>query len=276
VIQRPDILHPITRAILEAGLRRKSVDAFDAFHRVAEARRAAEELFREYDALMLPTVPMCPTLAEVEADPIGANSRLGTYTNFVNLCDMAAIAVPCGFGSDGLPKGVTVIGPAWSEGRLAAIADRIHREATDQVGATSVMLPPGAAPDGLAADETALFCIGAHMSGLGLNHQLTALGGRFLHVATTVPIYRLYALGARPGMVRRDGGAAIAGEVWAVPTSALGALLAQVSSPLGFGTVQLSDGQCLGFLAEAAGVADARDITEYGGWRSWLAAGAPA
>lgn len=271
VTQRPEILHPTTRTILEAGLTRKSVDAFDAFHRVAEVRRAAEELFREYDALMLPTVPMSPTLAEVEADPIGVNSRLGTYTNFVNLCDMAAIAVPCGFGGDGLPKGVTLIGPAWSEGRLAALADRMHREATDRVGATSVMLPAPAALDALAADETRLFCIGAHMSGLGLNHQVTSLGGRFLHVATTAPAYRLYALGARPGMVRCDSGAPIGGELWALPTSAVGALLAQVSTPLGFGTVQLSDGPCLGFLAEAAGVADARDITEYGGWRGWLA-----
>jgi len=272
VIQRPEILYPITRTILEAGLTRKSVDAFDAFHRVAQARRAAEELFREYDALMLPTVPMCPTLAEVAADPIGVNSRLGTYTNFVNLCAMAAIAVPCGFDNDGLPKGVTLIGPAWSEGRLAALADRIHREATDRVGATGVVLPPPAAPDALAADESALFCIGSHMSGLGLNHQLTALGGRFVRVATTVPMYRLYALGARPGMVRCEDGAAIGGEVWAVPTSAVGAVLSQVPPPLGFGTVHLSDGPCLGFLAEAAGVVDARDITVYGDWRRWLAA----
>jgi allophanate hydrolase len=272
LMQRPEMLLPVTRGILEAGLTRKSVDAFDAFHRVAEARRASETLFREYDALMLPTVPMCPTLAEVEADPLGVNSRLGTYTNFVNLCGLAAIAVPGGFGSDGLPKGVTLIGPAWSEGRLAALADRIHRGATDRVGATGVMLPPAAAPDALAADETALFCIGAHMSGLDLNHQITSLGARFLRVAVTAPAYRLYALGARPGMVRSDDGAAIGGEVWALPTSAVGALLAQVPSPLGFGIVQLRDGPCLGFLAEAAGVTDARDITEYGGWRGWLAA----
>ena len=128
VEQRPDILHPVTRSILESGMQRRTVDAFPAFHRVAEARRAAELLFRDYDALLLPTVPFCPTLAEVADDPIGVNSRLGTYTNFVNLCDLAAIAVPAGFGDDGLPVGVTLIGPAWSEGRLAPLAERISSE----------------------------------------------------------------------------------------------------------------------------------------------------
>jgi allophanate hydrolase len=272
VERRPEILHPVTRDILERGLTRRTVDAFDAFHRLAEARRAAAELFNEYDALLLPTVPFCPTLAEVAADPIGVNSRLGTYTNFVNLCDLAAIAVPSGFDGKGLPIGATLIGPAWSEGRLAGIADAMHRAATDRVGATLLPLPAAVAPDALATNETALFCIGAHMSGLSLNNQVTALGGRFLREARTVPGYRLYALGARPGMLRAADGAAIEGEVWALPTAAIGGLLAQVPAPLGFGTVELHDGPCLGFLAEAAGVAGALDITQHGGWRVWLAA----
>ncbi|HEY2617730.1 MAG TPA: allophanate hydrolase [Acetobacteraceae bacterium] len=273
VERRPDILHPVTRAILEGGLSRRTVDAFDAFHRLAEARRAVEHLFCEYDALLLPTAPFCPTLAEVAADPIGVNSQLGIYTNFVNLCDLAAIAVPAGFDSNGLPMGVTLIGPAWSEGRHAALADSIHRANVDRVGATRMTLPPPAAPDPLAADETSLFCIGAHMSGLPLNHQLTELGGRFLRATQTAPQYRLYALGKRPAMVRAADGAAIDGEVWALPTSSVGTLLAQVPTPLGFGTVQLTDGPCLGFLAEAAGIAGVRDITGHGGWRLWLASG---
>jgi allophanate hydrolase len=142
ICARPDILHPVTRGILEAGLTRLAVDAFDAFHRLAEVRRIAEKLFREYDALLLPTVPFCPTLAEVAADPIGVNSRLGTYSNFVNLCDLAAIAIPGGFDAKGLPIGVTLIGPAWSEDRLATIADRMHRANVDRVGATQLPLPP--------------------------------------------------------------------------------------------------------------------------------------
>jgi allophanate hydrolase len=133
-----------------------------------------------------------------------------------------------------------------------------------------MMLPMAAAPDAIAADETVLFCIGAHMSGLPLNHQLTHVGGRFLRLAQTAPQYRLHALGDRPGMVRTTDGAAIEGEVWALPITAVGALLARVPPPLGFATVQLGDGPCLGFLAEAAGVAGARDITGHGGWRAWL------
>jgi allophanate hydrolase len=268
---RPDILHPVTRAILEGGLTRRSIDAFDAFHQLAAARRAAETLFETYDALLLPTAPFCPTLAEVAADPIGVNSRLGAFTNFANLCDLAGYAVPAGLDARGRPVGVMLLGPAWSEGRLAGIADALHR------GACASELPPPEAPDALAADETALFCIGAHMSGLALNPQLTALGGRFLHAGDTVPGYRLYALGNRPGLVRvrQDGGGgeAIAGEVWALPTAAIGTLLGQVPPPLGFGTVALADGPCLGFLAEAGGIAGAQDITSFGGWRAWLAAG---
>jgi allophanate hydrolase len=269
VTARPEIMHPVTRAIVEAGMTRKTVDAFDAFHALARVRRLASELFARCDALLLPTAPFCPTLAELEADPFGPNARLGTFTNFVNLCDLAGFAVPAGRGADGLPVGVTVLGPAWSEGRLAAIADHIHRSLT-----------PGLAPpppaDPLAADETALFCIGAHMSGLPLNPQITDLGGRFLRAARTEPVYRLYAMGNRPGMLRHATGAAIEGEVWALPTGAIGALLALVPPPLGFATVMLEDGPCLGFLAEAHGTLGAPDITGHGGWRAWLAARQPA
>ncbi len=268
---RPDILHPVTRAILAGGLDRRTVDAFDAFHALALARREAAALFARCDALLVPTTLACPSLAEVAADPLGVNARLGAWTNFVNLCDLAAVAVPAGLGSDGLPFGVTLIGPAWSEGRLAALADHVHRSLTQTVGATKAALPDAAAADPLGAEETALFCIGGHMAGLPLNYQVTALGGRFVREARTVAEYRLHALGNRPGMVRAADGGVIAGEVWALPSAAIGALLGQVPPPLGFGTVALEDGPCLGFLAEAAGVADAPDITATGGWRAWLA-----
>ncbi len=270
-----EALHPVTRAILEGGQTRRTVDAFHAFHKLAQVRRLAVELFASCDVLLLPTTPYCPTLAELAADPIGPNSRLGTYTNFVNLCDLAAIAVPAGFGPDGLPVGVTLVGPAWSEGRLAALADHIHRARVSTLGATGLPLPPPAEPDALAADETALFCVGGHMAGLPLNGQLLDLGARFLRTASTSPAYRLHAVGARPGMIRAPNGAAIAGEVWALPTCAIGALLAQVPPPLGFGTVDLDDGPCLGFLAETEGVTNTPDITAFGGWRAWIAAGRP-
>ncbi len=271
VLDHPDILHPVTRRILEAGLTRRTVDAFDAFHALAEARRTAARLFRDYDALLLPTAPDCPTLAALAADPIGPNSRLGTFTNFVNLCDLAAWAVPAGIGADGLPVGVTLIGPAWSEGRLAALADRLHRANAATVGATAQPLPPPRPASAIQPDETALFCVGGHMAGLPLNGQVTALGGRFVGEARTAPKYRLFQLGDRPGMAQAADGVAIAGEVWALPTPAIGALLAKVPAPLGFGTVLLDSGPCLGFLAESAALDGAEDISRFGGWRGYLA-----
>jgi allophanate hydrolase len=266
----PDILHPVTRKILESGLTRLAVDAFDAFHVLRQARRWAERLFAEHDALLLPAAPFCPSIAEDEADSIGPNLRLGTFTNFANLCEMAAFAVPIGFAPDGTPVGGVLLGPSWSEGRLAPMADALHRRFASTIGATGQTLPPPLPPDALAPDETALFCIGAHMSGLPLNGQITTAGGRFVREASTLPGYRLFAMGARPGLVRAANGASIAGEVWALPTAAIGALLAQVPPPLGFGTVALDDGPCLGFLAESAGLGDAPDITHLGGWRAWL------
>lgn len=270
LLSQPEKLYPATREILEIGLHRQTADAFDAFYLLQQARRRAEALFRDFDALLLPAAPFCPTLAEVEADPLGPNRRLGTFTNFANLCDLAGFAVPIGFDPGGCPIGGVLLGPAWSEGRLAPIADALHRRFAHTIGATQQPLPPAHSPDMLGPDETALFCIGAHMSGLPLNHQLIALGGRFVREAATQPDYRLFAIGDRPGMLRTANGSAICGEIWALPTTAIGRLLGKVPPPLCFGTVALDDGPCLGFLAEPAGVAGSPDITDFGGWRAWL------
>ncbi len=270
--RRPDILFPVTRTILESGLSRSATDAFATFHRLAEVCRLAERMFSEFDALLLPTAPFCPTLEAVADDPLGPNRRLGALTNFINLCDLAGYAVPIGFGTDGLPVGATLLGPAWSEGRLAGLADALHRRFTTTVGATKIALPPADPADGLASDETELFCVDAYMSGLSLNDQLRTLGGRFLRATFTKPAYRLYALGNRAGMLRAVEGAALAGEVWALPTTSIGSLFSSVPPPLGFGSIELQDGLCLGVLAESAGIAGARDITRFGGWRAWLEA----
>jgi len=266
VTDRPASLHPVTRAILEGGLGRLAIDAFDDFHAAAEARLFARKLFENCDALLLPTCPGVPSLAAMADEPVAANSRLGTYTNFVNLCDLAALAVPAGFRADGVPAGVTLVGPAFSEGRLAGIGAAMHFAAG--LGA------PPPAPASLAAHELALFCIGAHMSGLPLNGQVRGHGGRFLRAATTMPAYRLFDLGNRPGMLRAEtGGAAILGEVWALPAASIGPFLAQIPPPLGFGRVTLADGSSvLGFQAESAGVVGAPEITSRGGWRAHLAA----
>lgn len=259
VENKPETLHPVTRAILEDGLGRRTVDAFDDFHAVAEARLVSRAIFAAADALVLPTHPGLPRLTEMAAHPIAANSRLGTYTNFVNLCDLAGIAVPNGRREDGIPCGVTFLSPAFTEGRISALAAAFTDEA--------VQAPA------LAADEVELFCIGAHMAGLPLNPQVLGHGGRFLRTAATAPEYRLFALGHRPGLLRASqGGGSVQGEVWALPAASLGPFLAEIPPPLGFGRVTLSDGSApLGFLCEAAGTEGQPDITALGGWRAYLA-----
>ncbi|MBY0335764.1 MAG: allophanate hydrolase [Acetobacteraceae bacterium] len=255
VENRPDALHPVTRAILEGGLNRRTVDAFDDFHAQAEARLLARAMFAAADALVLPTAPGIPTLEVMAADPIGANSRLGTYTNFVNLCDLAALAVPV---PGDVPFGLTFVAPAFRDGALAGIGAAFVGE-------------PLEAPT-VAADEVELFCIGAHMSGLPLNPQVLRHGGRFLREATSAPLYRLKSLGNRPGMFRGAPGVSVAGEVWALPLAGIGPFLVEIPPPLGFGRVELADGtKPLGFIAEEGAVRDAPDISHHGGWRAFLA-----
>jgi allophanate hydrolase len=224
------------------------------------------------DALLLPTVPGVPTLEAVAAEPIAANSRLGAYTNFANLLDLAALAVPAGTRPDGCPAGAMLVDPAFGEARLCAFGAALHHATPGlRLGALDAAAPPLPPAAPLAPGETALFCIGAHMAGLPLNGQITGLGARFVREARTAARYRLFDLGSRPGLVRvARGGGAITGEVWALPEAAVGALLAQVPAPLGFGPVELEDGPCLGFLCEAAGAEGAPDITAAGGWRAHL------
>ena len=254
----PNEVHPVTRGILNAGFGKQTVDAWDDLHAAAEARLYARAIFAGADALLLPTAPGIPTLAMLEAEPVAANSRLGTYTNFVNICDLAALAVPAGFRADGVPAGLTLVGPAFSEARLAGLGAALTGEPCT--------------PPTLAADELPLFAIGAHMAGLPLNPQMLRHGGRFIAEAATAPLYRMYDLGPRPGLVRVPaGGMSLAGEVWALPAASIGPFLAEIPPPLGFGRVTLADGSTpLGFLCEAIGVAGAADIAPSTGWRQHL------
>ena len=271
--EKPDSLHPVTRGILAAGLPLLTIDAWEDFHAAAEARRLARVLFAGADLLLLPTAPGLPSLAELAAAPVAANSRLGTYTNFVNICDLAALAIPSGYRRDGRPVGLTLVGPAFAEARLAGLGAALHAAAGGGLGALGGVVPPPPAPPALAADELPLLAIGAHMSGLPLNPQMLRHGGRFLAEAATAPAYRLHDLGGRPGLVRvAAGGVAVAGEVWAFPAAAIGPFLAEIPPPLGFGRVELADGNApLGFLCEAAGAAGTPDISATGGWRAYLA-----
>ncbi|MFH6783895.1 MULTISPECIES: allophanate hydrolase [Methylobacterium] len=277
---QPEALHPVTRAITERATGFSAADAFAGHYRLAELRRATEPVWRDIDALCVPTFPRPQTLAALDADPIGPNAELGTYTNFVNLLDLCALAVPSRPRADGRPAGVTLIAPAGRDAALIPLGDALHRAGGIPMGATGTPLPPASEPGPAraTADEIELAVVGAHLSGLPLNGELTALGARCLRAVATRPDYRLYALqGAgprRPGLVRvAEGGASIATEVWALAPAAFGRFVAAIPAPLGIGTLRLADGTTpKGFLCEPEGVRAAEDVSRFGGWRAYLAA----
>jgi allophanate hydrolase len=257
-------LDPAVRAVLSGAADVTGTDAFAGFDRLAALRRVTEGLWSVADALLLPVTPGHPTLAGVAADPVGANARLGTYTNFVNLLDLCAVAVPAGARPDGLPFGVQLIAPAFHDALLLDLAARWTGEE-----------PPVAA---VPAGETLLAVAGAHLSGLPLNGQLLGLGARLRYRTRTAAGYRLYRLPGsgvpRPGLVRTGDGPAdgIAVEVWQLDHRAVGALLDTVPAPLGFGRLVLADGESvLGFIAQGPIPDAARDVSGHGGWRAYLA-----
>ncbi|MEN2975659.1 allophanate hydrolase [Tistrella bauzanensis] len=279
----PDAGHPVVRGIIEGGHAVSGVAAFRAQYRLEALRRVCDAVWADVDLVVTPTAGTTYTVAAVEADPVRLNSTLGYYTNFMNLLDYAAVAVPAGFRADGLPFGVTLFAPAMADRRLLSLGDRLHRAAGLTAGATGLDLAPASARGAVEPGQRCdLAVVGAHMEGLPLNGELLAMGARLVARTCTAPVYRLYALDGlqppRPGLVRvADGGAAIALEVWSVPTDRLGRFVAGLRAPLGLGQVELASGDTVaGFLCEAAAVAAARDITGHGGWRAWLDKGQAA
>ena len=281
LLSNPDAVHPTTRKVVEVARNFNAVDTFRSFYKLQNLKRLVEPVLQGIDILCVPTIPTFASVADLKADPIGPNSRLGTYTNFVNLMDMCGIAVPVAARSDGRPGSVTLLAPAGRDAHIAAIASVLHRRSNATLGATGWALPElVAAGTAVGADETALAVVGAHMSGLPLNVELTRLGGRFIRATKTAASYHLYRLPGgppmRPGMIRTDGGAAIDLEVWALQTSAVGTFMQGVPAPLSIGTVILEDGsQVLGFLCESLATQDAEDVTRYGSWRKYLEALSP-
>jgi len=273
--RRPEALFPVTREIVAGAAKYSAADAFAAEYRLQEIRRTVEPAWGAIDLLVTPTAGTIYTIAEVNADPIRLNSNLGTYTNFMNLLDLAAIAVPAGFQPNGLPFGVTLAAPAFTDEGLCRLGGALHRALVQTMGATRAPLPAAQSTGRSAAGVVRLAVCGAHMSGLPLNHQLTERAARLVRTCRTAPRYRLYALAGftppRPGMVRIDaGGQPIEVEVWAVPAEAMGSFVDGIPPPLGIGTVELEDGeQVRGFVCEGYAVAGAQDISALGSWRKF-------
>jgi allophanate hydrolase len=266
IAAHPGDVDPTVRRVIMAGRDLGAVAAFQGAQRLAELRGLTRPVWEAADALLVPTAPTLFTAAQIAEEPIARNAQLGTYTNFVNLLDLCAIAVPAGAREDGLPFGVSLIAPAGAEHALLTLAGRWRDE---QAGRGDD--PP--------AGTVALAVVGAHLSGEPLNGQLVALGARLLETTRTASTYRLFELpGAAPAKPGLVGGGPPAGdgievEIWELATEAFGRLVVSVPPPLAIGTVLLADGRSVkGYICEADAVAGAREITAHGGWRAYRAA----
>ena len=278
----PDEIHPVTREITAAGARLTAAETFSALYRLQGLRKIAERTFADVDALVLPTAPTPYTTEQVLANPIELNSRLGTYTNFVNLLDLCGLAVPAAMRSDGIPFGITLLAPAGHDARLASIGRVFHADTKLSLGAKGAVQAPLPPLPACSGDEIPIAVVGAHLSGMVLNRELTALNGRLIEATRTAPDYKLYALKTtppKPGMLRVAGDkrAAIELEIWSLSSSAFGRFVNAIPAPMAIGTIRLADGRSVkGFLVEPEVLGDARDITAYGGWRAYVAEAAKA
>ncbi len=273
----PLAIHPVVRGLLLSARDKTAVQAFQSFYTLAALIRQAAREWSKMDVMLLPTAGTTFTITDMLDEPVNRNTDLGAYTNFVNLMDLAAIAVPAGFRSDGIPFGVTLIGAALSDGMLISIGDALHRTLAEALlGATQAALSstPPACPAAKPTVELAV--VGAHLSGQPLNGQLVERQARLVETTRTASGYRLYALAGtsppKPGLLfDGDGSGGIEVEIWEMDKAAFGSFVAEIPAPLNIGTVRLADGRVVkGFLCEAHATREAEEITAFGGWRAWL------
>jgi allophanate hydrolase len=274
-----DDFDPAVRTIIEGARGYDAVAAFEGQYKLGHLRQKALAEWEKLDVLMLPTSPTTYTVEAMLADPIVKNSHFGRYTNFANLFGYAAIAVPGGFGSDGLPSGVTFFGPSFSDDALAPFADAMHRAAQSGMGKDKTASLPEASKvaepdDGLVT----IMVVGAHLTGMPLNHELTGPGGKLVKTCRTAGDYRLFVLPnttpPKPGLIREPGfeGQGLEVEVWKVTPAAFGRFVQNIPAPLGIGKVTLDDGsQVSGFLCEPYAIKGAQEVTDLGGWRAYIA-----
>jgi allophanate hydrolase len=273
-----DDMDATVRSIIGGADGQSAVDAFTGRYRLAALRRETEATWASVDMLLLPTTPTTYTVAEMQAEPILRNSHLGRYTNFVNLFDLAAIAIPAGFDSaDRLPAGVTLVGPAFSDDALAAYAAELHAAIGRGAGRDKSTAVKSTLPSRPDTGSVPIVVVGAHLSGMPLNGELVDLGGTLLKRCRTAGDYRLFALPnttpPKPGLVRAPGyvGAGIEVEVWHLPVAGFGSFVSRIPAPLGIGKITLDDGTSVsGFLCEQHAIDPAGEVTRFGGWRAYI------
>ncbi len=272
----PQAVLPVIRDVLAKAPGATAVQAFRAQYRLQELKSQCDAILADLDCVLTPTIGRPVTLDELHAEPVKRNSDLGYYTNFMNLLDYAAVAVPSAIMQNGLPWGVTLFGRAFTDQYLLGLADALQRQHNLPLTGGNAIAPSSSA-NAARNDRARLVVCGAHLDGLALNGQLRQRGARLLRATRSAPAYKLYALAGgpplRPGMLRvTEGGVAIEVEVWELPSAELGSFLTGIPAPLGLGKVQLEDGSWeTGFICDAWGLDGAEDISRFGGWRAWLA-----
>lgn len=274
-----DVLEPV-RSIIAAGRSYSAADLYEVQTRVKLLSQQADAMWASIDVLLVPTAPTHYTIAQMQQDPVALNRHLGAYTNFVNLLDYAALSVPSSMRADGLPFGITLIAPCGSDWQLAELGQRYHHQTGLPLGATGQPLPAMVPIAGLRRPQATVrvAVVGAHLSGMPLNSQLTERGATLIESIETAPHYRLYALPGttppKPGLLRvaPNQGARIALEIWDMPLAEYGSFVALIPAPLGIGTLELDDGSSVqGFVCEAQALQNgARDISHLGGWRAYV------
>jgi len=274
--KNPKGVLPVITKVLSRAEGFTATDAFVGLQTLAEHARRTRAAWSNIDLFIVPTTPFFPKVSEVEADPIGLNSRLGALMNFANLLDLSALAVPSDLRADGLPFGITLFGKRDADAYLAAIGDAFQRDVAGTLGKTFAPLPPAPETRSPRPGNMLLSVVGAHLSGQPLNKQLTELSGTLVRACKTAPQYRLYALPntvpPKPGLVRvGSGGSAIEVEVWELTAEAFGQFMKGVPAPMTIGTCILEDGSKVhGFGCEPIALDGATDITDFGGWRAYL------
>ncbi|WP_421671355.1 allophanate hydrolase [Rahnella sp. EDr1-12] len=275
--ENPEAMDPVVRGIVASGLNYSACDAWRAEYLRAELSRKINLALEGFDALVVPTSPTIRTQAEMAQEPVLYNSQFGIYTNFTNLADLSALALPSSLRADGLPAGITLVAPAWHDDALASFGRQWQRSLSLPLGATGLAMKPEefmtSAPVSAASVRVAV--VGAHLTGMPLNVQLTSRNAVRVEQTTTAATYKLYALAnttpPKPGLVRAGSGSAIIVELWDIPLARFGEFVAEIPAPLGIGSLELADGRTVkGFICEPWAISEATDITHFGGWRSYI------
>lgn len=283
VKENPDAMLDVIQVIIEPAGQLLATDAFASQYKLLDLKNQCLKQMETIDCLLTPTTSKHFTIDEMFKDPIIANNQLGQYTNFVNLLDFSAIAIPTCFTNKKLPFGVTLIADHFEDRKLLSIANSIQQYLKLPLGATEFEL----AESELASksnqsngveDNVQVAVCGAHLEGQPLNWQLTERGGSLIEKTTTADGYRLYALAGgppfRPALVYDEAskrGSNIEIEIWSLPITEFGSFVAAIPAPLGIGKVILKDGSSVpSFICESHGVIDATEITQFGGWREYL------